>query len=84
MRDTTYDEDRSQVRTGTAAQAMATLRNIAIGLIRTRHLGPNIAATTRTLGRHASRLLAPLTTPTSRQSQEHQLWIDPGGSRGET
>ncbi len=37
---------------------MATLRNIAIGLIRTRGLGPNIAAATRTLGRHSSRLLA--------------------------
>jgi len=60
VRDTTFDEDRSQIRTGTAAQVMATLRNVAIGLIRTRRLGPNIAAVTRSLGRHASRLLTVL------------------------
>jgi len=34
VRDTTYDEDRSQVRTGNAPQAMATLRNTAISLLR--------------------------------------------------
>ncbi len=58
VRDTTYAEDASQVRTGTAPQAMATLRNIAIGLIRTHHLGPNIAAATRSLGRRTPHLLA--------------------------
>ncbi len=36
---------------------MATLRNIAIGLIRARHEGQNIAAATRTLGRRTERLL---------------------------
>ena len=35
---------------------MATLR-IAIGLIRARHHGPNIAAATRTLGRRTEKLL---------------------------
>ena len=30
VRDMTYDEDRSQVRTGSAPRFMATLRNIAI------------------------------------------------------
>src|SRR5664280_1752535 len=30
----TYDEDRSQVRTGSAPQVMATMRNIAISLLR--------------------------------------------------
>lgn len=57
VRDTTFDEDASQVRTGTAPQAMATLRNITIGLIRTRQTGSNIAAATRSLGRRAELLL---------------------------
>jgi hypothetical protein len=34
VRDHTYDEDRSQVRTGSAPQVMATMRNIAISLLR--------------------------------------------------
>lgn len=34
VRDVTYDEDRSQVRTGAAPQVMATLRNLAISLLR--------------------------------------------------
>jgi predicted transposase YbfD/YdcC len=34
VRDTTYDEDRSQARTGNAPQAMATQRNTAISLLR--------------------------------------------------
>ncbi len=33
VRDVTFQEDRSQVRTGTGPRVMATLRNIAIGLI---------------------------------------------------
>ena len=65
VRDTTFDwgylplagADRSQVRTGTAARVMATLRNIAIGLIRTADTTANIAAATRTLGRRVDRLL---------------------------
>ena len=57
VRDTTYDEDRSQVRTGQAPRVMATLRNIAIGIIRARHGEQNLAAATRTLGRRVERLL---------------------------
>ncbi len=34
VRDVTFDEDRSQVRTGHAPQVMATLRNLAISLLR--------------------------------------------------
>ncbi|MFF3514664.1 ISAs1 family transposase [Streptomyces sp. NPDC002573] len=34
VRDVTFAEDASRVRTGTAPRAMATLRNLAIGLIR--------------------------------------------------
>jgi predicted transposase YbfD/YdcC len=51
VRDVTFDEDRSQVRAGTAPQAMAAFRNVAIGLFRL--LGErNIAAATR---RYAAR-----------------------------
>jgi hypothetical protein len=34
VRDRTFDEDRSQVRTGSSPQFMATARNIAISLLR--------------------------------------------------
>jgi predicted transposase YbfD/YdcC len=34
VRDVSFDEDRSQVRTGNAPHVMASLRNIAIGLLR--------------------------------------------------
>jgi hypothetical protein len=34
VRDVTFDEDRSRVRTGAGAQVMATLRNLAISLLR--------------------------------------------------
>ncbi len=34
VRDVTFDEDRSQVRTGAAPQVMAALRNTAIGVLR--------------------------------------------------
>ena len=34
VRDVTFDEDRSQVRTGYAPHVMATLRNLAISLLR--------------------------------------------------
>jgi len=44
------DEDRSQIRTGSGPQVMATLRNIAIGLIRRMKL-PNIQRTLEHLGR---------------------------------
>lgn len=57
VRDTTFDEDRCQVRTGDAPRVMATLRNIAIGLIRARQLDPSIAAATRTLSRRVEQLL---------------------------
>ena len=34
VRDVTYDEDRSQVRTGTGPRAMASLRNLAVSVLR--------------------------------------------------
>ena len=39
IRDVTFAEDASQVRTGTAPRAMASLRNLAIGILR-RHGRP--------------------------------------------
>ena len=57
VRDLTFDEDHSTVRTGTLPQLMATLRNTAIGLLRLRGPHTNIAAATRTLGRQPAQLL---------------------------
>lgn len=34
VRDVTYDEDRSQLRTGNAPRTLASLRNLAIGVLR--------------------------------------------------
>ncbi len=50
VRDMTYDEDRSQVRRGNRPQAMASLRNTAISLLRIAG-ATSIAAATRELGR---------------------------------
>lgn len=52
IRDNTFDEDRSQVRTGTIPRVLATLRNLAIGIIRNAtYRTINIAAATRQLAR---------------------------------
>jgi predicted transposase YbfD/YdcC len=56
IRDTTFAEDASQVRTGTAPRAMASLRNLAIGILRA-HGHRNIAATLRRNARDATRVL---------------------------
>jgi hypothetical protein len=56
VRDMTYDEDRSQVRRGRRPHAMATLRNVAISLLRLAG-AQNIAAATRHLGRQRERPL---------------------------
>jgi hypothetical protein len=56
LRDVTFAEDASQVRTGTAPRAMASLRNLAIGLLRA-HGHRNIAAALRRNARDATRLL---------------------------
>jgi predicted transposase YbfD/YdcC len=57
VRDVTYDEDRSQIRTGTGPEVMAALRNAAIGALRTAGI-TNIAAGTRHHARDSSRPLA--------------------------
>ncbi|WP_372495024.1 transposase [Micromonospora phytophila] len=57
VRDVTYDEDRSQIRTGTGPQVMATLRNAAIGALRLTGV-TNIAAANRHHARDSNRPLA--------------------------
>jgi len=47
VRDVTFDEDHSTVRSGAAPQVLAACRNLAIGLLR-RHRCTNIAASLRT------------------------------------
>jgi hypothetical protein len=55
LRDTTFAEDASQTRIGNAPRAMASLRNLAIGVLR-RHGHRNIAAALRRNARDATRL----------------------------
>ena len=52
----TFDEDRSQVRTGARPRAMASLRNAAISLLRLAG-AECIAAATRHLQRRTKRVL---------------------------
>jgi hypothetical protein len=49
VRDVTFAEDHSQVRTGAGPRMMATLRNLAIGLLRLAERGPWIAKAVRDL-----------------------------------
>jgi predicted transposase YbfD/YdcC len=59
IRDVSYGEDASQVRTGNGPQAMATLRNLAIGILKmTGHT--SIAAACRHHARDATRTLETL------------------------
>lgn len=57
VRDVTYDEDRSQIRTGTGQQVMAALRNAAIGALRLAGV-TKIAAANRHHARDSTRPLA--------------------------
>ncbi|GGN38808.1 hypothetical protein [Streptomyces fuscichromogenes] len=57
VRDVTFAEDASQLRTGTAPRAMATWRNLAIGALRLAG-STNIAAGLRHNARDARRPLA--------------------------
>jgi hypothetical protein len=72
LRDTTFAEDGSQVRTGVAPNVMACLRNPVIGVLS--RAGPvNVAAALRRHARDPRRPLATLgislgCTPTSRQN----------------
>jgi predicted transposase YbfD/YdcC len=57
VRDVTYDEDRSQIRTGAGPHVMAALRNAAIGVLRLSGV-TNIAAANRHHARDSHRSLA--------------------------
>ncbi|WP_456302025.1 ISAs1 family transposase [Streptomyces goshikiensis] len=61
VRDVTFDEDRSQVRTGNAPRVMASLRNLAITLLRLEG-HTNIAAALRHHARDTDRPIALLLT----------------------
>jgi hypothetical protein len=60
VRDVTFDEDRCQVRSGSAPQVMAALRNTVIGLFRLDGRR-NIAAAVRTCAWHAEEAVALVT-----------------------
>lgn len=57
VRDVTFYEDHSQIRTGHAPTNMAALRNFAIGVHRRDDPDANIAKTCRHVSRHPSRAL---------------------------
>jgi predicted transposase YbfD/YdcC len=56
VRDTTFAEDASQIRTGNAPRAMASLRNLALGILHL-HGHRNTAAALRRNARDATRVL---------------------------
>jgi predicted transposase YbfD/YdcC len=60
VRDVTFTEDHSQVRTGTGPAVMATLRNLAISMHRLTGAA-NIAAACRDVSRHPNRVLRLIT-----------------------
>jgi len=59
IRDVTFGEDASQIRTGNGPQVMATLRNLAIGILKPAE-HPSIAAACRYHARDATRTLTTL------------------------
>lgn len=65
VRDRTFDEDRSQVRKRAAPHMMASLRNLAIGLLRLAGATTNIAAATRFCMRHTERVMELLGVPSA-------------------
>ena len=56
VRDVTFDEDRSQVRTGNGPQTMATLRNLAVSLLRLKG-HTNLAQATRYYNAHRQEVI---------------------------
>jgi predicted transposase YbfD/YdcC len=62
VRDVTFEEDRCQVRKGSARQVMTALRNAVIRLLRLRQ-EPNIAAALHSCAWHAERAIGLVTRP---------------------
>ena len=71
VRDVTFDEDRSQVRTGAAPQVLAGLRNLVISLVR-RAGHSNVAAALRRHNAHLSEAFDMMGLP-ARQENEKAL-----------
>jgi predicted transposase YbfD/YdcC len=63
VRDRTFDEDRSQVRKRAAPHLMASLRTLAIGLLRLAGASTNIAAAARFFMRNPERAMELLGVP---------------------
>jgi predicted transposase YbfD/YdcC len=63
IRDRTFDEDRSQVRKRAAPHLMASLRNLAIGLLRLAGASTNIAAASRFFMHHTEHAMDLLGVP---------------------
>jgi hypothetical protein len=60
VRDVTFGEDHSQVRTGSGPRMMATLRNLAISLVRLAHPAAWVAGALRDLAARPHLALAML------------------------
>jgi predicted transposase YbfD/YdcC len=58
VRDVTFGEDHSQIRTGAGPRMMAILRNLAISLVRLHHGASGIAEALRALAAQPHRALA--------------------------
>ena len=63
-RDGTFGEDRCRVRRGNAPRVLASLRNIAIHLLKDRK-GPSLAAKTRELNARPDEAVAMIASPSS-------------------
>ena len=72
VRDVTFDEDRSQVRTGAAPQVLAGLRNLVISLVR-RAGHSNVAAALRRHNAHLSEAFDMMGFFPTRQENEKAL-----------
>ena len=69
VRDVTFDEDRSQVRTGAAPQVLAGLRNLVISLVR-RAGHSNVAAALRRHNAHLSEAFDMMGLPTRQENEK--------------
>ena len=76
VRDVTFDEDRSQVRTGAAPQVLAGLRNLVISLVR-RAGHSNVAAALRRHNAHLSEAFDMMGFLPTRQENEKALGLHP-------
>ena len=72
VRDVTFDEDRSQVRTGAAPQVLAGLRNLVISLVR-RAGHSNVAAALRRHNAHLSEAFDMMGLPTRQENEKALL-----------